>query len=460
MINIKRGLDVPISGAPSQQITAAANSSGSGEAAVKTVAVVGPDFIGMKPTMAVKEGDKVSLGQKLFEDKKTPGVIYTAPASGTVSAINRGDKRVLKSVVIEIDSAGDEVSFKSYGIDELDSLDRQAAVSQLVESGQWVGFRTRPFSKVPAVDAVPSAIFVTATDTNPLAADPAVVISEYSADFQSGLKVVSRLTEGKVFVCTGEAEVSVPSVENIQVEQFAGMHPAGNAGTHIHHLRPASLANPVWTVGYQDVIAIGKLFTTGKLWVDRVVSVAGPQVVEPKLVMTRLGANLNELTSGQLKEGGSNGAENRIISGSILNGRTSANGLNFLGRYHNQVSVLLEGNERPMLHYCVAGKNRFSAMPVYISNLLGKKLWDFTTTTNGSERAMVPVGAYEKVMPLDVLPTQLLRSLIVGDTAVAQQLGALELDEEDLALCTFVCPGKYEYGPILRDNLERIEKEG
>lgn len=455
MINIKKGLDVPISGAPSQQITAAGNSSGSSGATVKTVAVTGPCFIGMKPTMAVKEGDKVSLGQKLFEDKKTPGVIYTAPAAGTVSTINRGDKRVLESVVIEIDSAGDELSFKSYGIDELDSLDRQTAVSQLVESGQWVGFRTRPFSKVPAVDAVPSAIFVTATDTNPLAADPAVVISEYSADFQSGLKVVSRLTEGRVFVCTGDTDVSVPSVENIQVEQFKGMHPAGNAGTHIHYLRPASLVNSVWTVGYQDVIAIGKLFTTGKLWADRVISVAGPQVIEPGLVLSRLGANLNELTSGNLKEG-----DNRIISGSILNGRTSTNGLNFLGRYHNQVSVLLEGTERPMLHYCVAGKNRFSSMPIYISSLLEKKFWDFTTTTNGSERAMVPVGAYEKVMPLDILPTQLLRSLIVGDTAEAQQLGALELDEEDLALCTFVCPGKYEYGPILRDNLDRIEKEG
>lgn len=453
MITVKRGLDVPISGAPLQQISTAN--------AVQTVAVLGADYIGMKPTMFVKEGDKVALGQKIFEDKKTEGVLFTAPAAGTVSAINRGDKRVLESVVIDIDPSGAELSFQSYAIDALGSLERDSTVSQLVESGQWVAFRTRPFSKVPAIDAVPSAIFVTAIDSNPLAVDPAVVLAEYSADFQSGLAVISRLTEGNVFVCTGEAEVAVPQqLVNIQVQQFSGMHPAGNAGTHIHYLLPASLNRPVWTVGYQDVIAIGKLFTTGKIWVDRVVSVAGPQVKEPVLVTARLGANLDDLCAGNISDGDSD-SDNRVISGSILNGRTAAGSFNYLGRYHNQVTVLQEGTERPMLHYCVAGKKRFSAMPIYISRLLSpKKRWDFTTTTNGSERAMVPVGAYEKVMPLDILPTQLLRSLIVGDTAMAQQLGALELDEEDLALCTFVCPGKYEYGPILRDNLDRIEREG
>jgi len=357
--------------------------------------------------------------------------------------------------VIEIDDHGEQNTFASYSLGELSSLNRDQVVQQLVESGQWVAFRTRPFSKVPAVDSAPEAIFVTAIDTNPLAVDPTIVISEYSSDFQAGVEVLTTLTEGKVFVCTGETDFSVPSHDRIQVEKFSGMHPAGNAGTHIHYLRPASLEKMVWTLGYQDVIAIGKLFTTGKIWSERVVSLGGPKVSNPKVVKTRLGANLDELTEGELEAG-----DNRVISGSILNGRKADGALAFLGRYHLQVSVLEEGTERPMLHYCVLGKKRFSAMPIYISNLLGKKSWDFTTTTNGSERAMVPVGAYEKVMPLDILPTQLLRSLIVGDTATAQQLGALELDEEDLALCTFVCPGKYEYGPILRDNLDRIEREG
>lgn len=447
MITIKKGLDVPISGAPAQQI-----STGK---PVKTVAVIGPDYIGMKPTMLVREGDKVALGQKLFEDKKTPGVFFTAPAAGTVTAINRGDKRALLSVVVEVDEAGDENTFTSYGTGELDSVDRDKVVEQLVESGQWVAFRTRPFSKVPSIDSEPAAIFVTAADTNPLAVDPSLVISEYVSDFQAGVNVLTRLTQGKVFVCTGETDLSVPEHDRIQLEKFSGVHPAGNAGTHIHHLRPASLEKMVWTLGYQDVIAIGKLFSTGNIWTERVISIAGPQVSEPRIVKTRLGANLDELTEGELKDG-----DNRVISGSILNGRKADGAQAFLGRYHLQVSVLEEGYERPMLHYCVLGKNRFSTLPIYISNLLRKKSWDFTTTTNGSERAMVPVGAYEKVMPLDILPTQLLRALIVGDTAMAQQLGALELDEEDLALCTFVCPGKYEYGPILRDNLDRIEREG
>ena len=447
MFMIKKGLDVPLSGAPKQQI-----ESGP---AVKTVAVIGPDYHGMKPTMLVREGDVVSLGQKLFEDKKTPGVFYTAPAAGTVSAINRGGRRMLESVVVEIDPAGQELSWESFSINELDSLDRDKVVEQLTESGQWAAFRTRPFSKTPAPDTEPKAIFVTAVDTNPLAAEPGMVIAENSEDFQSGLKVLTRLTEGKVYVCSGKDSGLSVSRDRIEQHSFSGPHPAGLPGTHIASLHPVSIKRIVWTVGYQDVIAIGKLFTTGKLYVDRVVSLGGPQVKQPQVMRARLGACLADLTAGNLYEG-----ENRIISGSILSGRTAENAYRYLGRYDVQVTILAENNERPILHYVQAGRNRFSALPIYISKLMGNKEWDFNTATNGSERAMVPIGAYEQVMPLDILATQLLRALIVGDTATAQDLGALELDEEDLALCTFVCPGKYEYGPILRDNLSRIELEG
>lgn len=447
MFTIKKGLDVPISGAPVQQI-----ASGP---AVRSVAVLGPDYHGMKPTMMVKEGDTVSLGQKLFEDKKNPSIFYTAPAAGKVSAINRGDKRVLESVVIDIEEGGPELSWESFSIDELADLDRAKVVEQLTESGQWAAFRTRPFSKSPAIDTEPKAIFVTAVDTNPLALNPDLVIAENTADFEAGLKVLSRLTDGKVFVCTGKESSLNLSSGSVEQHAFTGPHPAGLAGTHIATLFPVSLTRVVWTIGYQDVIAVGKLFTTGKLYVDRVVAVAGPQVTEPKIVKTRLGASLTELLDGNTKSG-----ENRVVSGSVLSGRNAEGALAYLGRYDVQVTVLEENSERPMLHYVQAGKNRFSALPIYISRFMGKKEWDFTTATNGSERAMVPIGAYEQIMPLDILPTQLLRSLIVGDTAVAQELGALELDEEDLALCTFVCPGKYEYGPVLRDNLTRIEKEG
>jgi Na+-transporting NADH:ubiquinone oxidoreductase subunit A len=281
-------------------------------------------------------------------------------------------------------------------------------------------------------------------------------VADRESDFKAGLTVLSRLLEGKVYVCQQEGK-SIPTVaaDNIEIKTFGGVHPAGNSGTHIHFVDPVSAKKMVWTINYQDVIAIGTLFLTGKLDSRRVISLAGPQIDEPAIVRTTLGASLEELTAGKMKLG-----ENRIISGSVFGGRKTWKGADFLGRYHLQVSVLLEGRERPFIHYMVPGVNRFSVMPIYLSKLFKNKLFSFTTSTNGSERAMVPIGSYEKVMPLDILPTQLLRALVVGDTEIAQKLGCLELEEEDLALCSFVCSGKYEYGPILRENLARIEKEG
>lgn len=445
MIKLKHGLDLPITGAPAQRIEAARP--------VRSVAVIGFDYHGMKPTMEVQVGDRVKLGQLLFTDKKTPGVRYTAPAAGVISAIHRGEKRVLQSVVIDID--GDEQeTFAHYAVDQLEALSSEQVRENLQQSGLWTALRTRPFSKVPALDAVPRSIFVTAIDTHPLAADPAVIIGEHATDFENGLKVLGNLA--KVFLCKADG-VSLPGekLAKVQSEAFAGPHPAGLPGTHIHFLDPVSTSKSVWQIGYQDVIAVGKLFTTGQLFVERVVALGGPVVEQPRLLRTRLGANLEELTAGELKPG-----FNRVISGSVFGGRTAKGAFAFLGRYHNQVSCLSEGNEREMMHYLRAGVNKHSVMNIFVSKLASGKLFNFTTTTNGSPRAMVPVGNYEAVMPLDILPTQLLRYLIVGDTEMAQKLGCLELDEEDLALCTYVCAGKYEYGPILRDNLTRIEKEG
>ena len=444
MIKIKQGLDLPITGTPEQQI-----SQGK---AVTEVAVVGPDYVGMKPTMAVKEGDRVKKGQVLFTDKKTAGVQYTAPASGVVKAINRGDRRVFLSVVVAVEGS-EEITFQSYSADKLNEVSREDVQANLVASGLWTALRTRPYSKAPALDTVPASIFVTAMDTHPLAADPVLIIAEQPEAFKSGLQVLKRLTEGNLYVCKAPgANIPVAGIET--TEEFSGPHPAGLAGTHIHSLDAASTAKTVWSIGYQDVIAIGQLFTTGSLNSERVISLAGPQVTQPRLVRTLVGANLNELTAGELAEG-----ENRMVSGSVFGGRTAVEGLAYLGRFHNQVSVLEEGRDRPLLHYLRPGFERFSVLPIYISRFLNKT-FNFTTSTNGSERAMVPVGTYERVMPLDVLPTQLLRALIVEDMEVAVNLGALELDEEDLALCSYTCPGKYEYGPILRTNLTRIEQEG
>ncbi len=445
MIKIKRGLELPISGAPVQRIEAARP--------VRSVAVIGFDYHGMKPTMAVQVGDRVKLGQLLFSDKKSPGVNFTAPGAGVVSAIHRGEKRVLQSVVIDLD--GDEqITFAQYPADQLGSLGADKVRENLQQSGLWTALRSRPFSKVPAVDATPSSIFVTAIDTHPLAADPAVLIAEQAVDFERGLLVLGNLA--RIFLCKA-AGVQLPgeNLPQVRSEAFSGPHPAGLAGTHMHFLDPVSASKSVWSIGYQDVIAIGKLFTTGQLWTERVVALGGPVVEQPRLLRTRLGANLDELCAGELSPG-----DNRIVSGSVLGGRTARGAFGYLGRYHQQVSCLREGHERELLHYLRPGVEKHSVLNIYVSKLLAGKKFAFSTSTNGSPRAMVPVGNYEAVMPLDILPTQLLRSLIVGDTEMAQKLGCLELDEEDLALCTYVCAGKYEYGPILRDNLTRIEKEG
>ncbi|KMT63702.1 Na(+)-translocating NADH-quinone reductase subunit A [Catenovulum maritimum] len=444
MITIKKGLDVPISGAPEQAI-----SSGN---AVTKVAILGEEYIGMRPTMQVRVGDVVKKGQVLFSDKKNPGVLFTAPASGTVVEINRGAKRVLQSVVIEV-NGGEEVEFAQCSSDKIANLDKQQVVDNLVQSGSWTALRTRPYSKIAAIDSTPSSIFVTAIDTNPLAANPEVVIAEQEAAFKDGLVVLSRLAD-KVFLCKAPG-AKIPQAGNAEVHEFGGKHPAGLVGTHIHHLDPVSMNKTVWHINYQDVIAFGKLFTTGKLFSDRVVALAGPSVNKPRLVKTVVGANTDELTAGEIASG-----EQRIISGSVLIGNKCAGVHAYLGRYATQVSVIAEGREKEFIGYMYPGPNKFSVTRAYMSHFFPGKLFNMTTTTNGSDRAMVPIGNYERVMPLDILPTLLLRDLCAGDTEGAQSLGALELDEEDLALCTFVCPGKTDYGVILRDCLTTIEKEG
>ncbi len=447
MIEIKNGLDLPIGGRPEQRIEDARH--------VRNVALIGDDYPGMKPTMAVREGDTVKRGQLLFTDKKNEGVRYTAPAAGTVSGIHRGEKRVLQSVVIEV--AGDDAEpLPSYSAEEIGNLARDVVVEHLVASGLWTSLRTRPYSKVPGLNSAPHSLFVTAIDTNPLAADPVVVIENRAVEFALGLDVLAKLTEGNVYVCQ-EAGKFLPSGTDprLGVEEFSGIHPAGLPGTHIHFLDPVGANKTVWFVNYQDVIAIGASFQQGELVNERVVALGGPVVRNPRLLRTVLGASLDELTAGELESG-----ELRVISGSVLAGRAAHGPWAYLGRYHCQISVLAEDRKRRMFGYLTSGFNRHSVLPIYVSKRIGRDWVQFNTSTNGSPRGMVPIGTYERVMALDILPTQLLRSLLTGDIEMAINLGCLELDEDDIALCTYACPCKYEYGPILRDVLTTIEKEG
>lgn len=454
---IKKGLDLPITGAPAHDIDTGKK--------VERVAVTAIDHVGIKSTFRVKEGDSVKRGQVLFEDKKNPGVLYTAPAAGTVTAIHRGERRMLLSVVITLSDGerngqpgdGEHVSFEAYADKAPDEMDEAAIRALLIESGEWTAFRTRPFSKAPEVDAKPHAIFITAMDSNPLAGPIEKTAEGRDEDLKTGLEAIRKLTDGTVYFCKSAASsLSHQGVQGISSEEFSGPHPSGLAGTHIHILEPVSLEKIVWTIGLHDVIAIGSLFRTGRLDVMRIISLAGPGAKKPRLIKTRRGASTIELCEGELRDG-----EQRIVAGSVLSGRNAGDEVTaYLSRFHTQISILSEGREREFMGWLAPGGNKFSVINTFISKLSPGKQFAFTTSTNGSPRAMVPIGMYEKVMPLDILPSYLLRSLIVDDMERAQELGCLELDEEDLALCTFVCPGKYEYGPILRRNLTEIEKEG
>jgi Na+-transporting NADH:ubiquinone oxidoreductase subunit A len=446
-IEIKKGLDLPITGQPKQEIDEGRRPG--------KVAVVGTDYVGMKPKFAVSIGDSVKLGELLFTDKKTPSIRYTSPGSGKVIEINRGEKRMLLSVVIALEGS-DEITFNSYSEHELPSLDRKKVVDLLLESGLWTSLRTRPFSMVANPEATPHSLFISVMDTNPLAPSVSKIIKGKEKYFTNGLIVLSKLTDGKLYLCKAPGEsVPQPQLESMLLAEFSGPHPAGNAGTHIHFLDPVSRNKQVWYINAQDVVDMVILFTTGKLNVERIISLAGPSVRNPRLIKTRIGASVEDITSGELKEG-----EHRMIAGSVFSGHTAQKAMGYLGRYHQQISVIPEGRKREFLGWLTPGLNLYSVKMIMLSRLFPNKKFDFATSTHGDHRAIVPVGAYEKVMPLDIMATYLLRALAVDDVEEAEKLGCLELDEEDLALCTFVCPSKIDHGYELRRNLTVIEKEG
>jgi Na+-transporting NADH:ubiquinone oxidoreductase subunit A len=446
----RRGLDIPLAGSPRQSIESAAS--------VSRVALLADDYVGLKPSFRVQPGDRVRRGQVLFEDAKNGGIRFTSPGGGTVAAINRGERRAFRSIVVDLDADDDpdaQPPFEAFASRQGRPFDAASVRSLLQESGLWTSFRTRPFSRVPSPEATAAAIFVTAIDTRPHAPDPIVVLGGRENDFELGVAGIQHLTQGNVYLCTPpEPKLPRPQAANVVVEEFAGPHPAGNAGTHIHVLQPPTLERPVWSVGYQDVVAVGHLLRTGRLDLERVVSLAGPAVRAPRLLRTRVGADLAALTRGALTDG-----DNRVISGSVLDGRIAMGDVEgYLGRYHCQVSALPEGRQRQMFGWIGPGTNKFSIWRV-VAGALARRPLPLNTSLNGSHRPLIPIGGFERVMPQDLMPTFLIRALLTEDIEKAEALGVLELDEEDLALCTFVDPGKHDFGPLLRKMLDRIAKE-
>ena len=445
-IDIQKGLDIPISGTPEKIVTTGRT--------IRHVALIGDDYPGMKPTMLVQTGDKVKCGQPLFEDKKNSGVIFTSPGSGEVAAINRGPKRKFESLIIELNNdppvsfCPPESSIETFSPGEIRKL--------LVDSGLWCSLRTRPYGKIPAVDATPASLFITALDSSPLAPDIDSIIEMNRDDFLAGLQVLRKCVSVPVFLCLSANQMAIKDeIDGIETVEFSGPHPTGLPSTHIHFLAPVNEARQAWHIGAQDVISCGALLRTGTLVTDRIISIGGPAAASPRHIRVRLGASIRELCASELV-----GDDVRVLSGSVLDGRRASDMIAYLGRYHQQVSCVPEGTGRQFFGWLLPGGNRFSVTRAFLSAFTKPEAFAFDTAIWGGNRAIFPLGTYEKVMPLNIIPTYLLKSLASGNTEKAKDLGCLELIEEDLALCSYVCPGKNDFGVMLRDTLTSIERDG
>lgn len=433
-IRLRRGFDLPIAGSADERIERAA--------AVRRVALLGTDYFGVRPSLRVTEGDRVSLGDTLFVDRKRDAIRFCAPGSGTIAAIRRGRRRVLLAIVIELDESAKSRPVEVPGA-RIDSLGADTVRDTLLRYGLWAAIRSRPYGSIPDPDATPHALFVTAADSDPLAVDPAAVIGPSAESFRAGLRVLRRLYDGPLYTCTSPRfDIELPDLPGMVHARFAGPHPSGLAGTHIHFLAPASEERPAWHIGYQDVIAIGRLFADRMLDMSRTVAVAGPAVGRPGLVETRLGAELDPLVRDR-----SPGPDARVISGSVLSGREWTPEQPFLGRYDRLISVLWEAVARAERNG-EPGEGFSVVSPLARLIQVGQRPLD--TRRLGRAAGLVPFEVYERVFPLDLPVVPLLRALVASHSERAIELGALELDAEDLGLLSAVCPARYDYAAAWR----------
>lgn len=446
-INISKGLDLPLEGNISHFENKPETIS------TKRIALLGKDYHGLKPTMFVKEGEEVLQGDPLFEDKKNPGFKFLSPANGIISEINRGDRRSFLSLVIEKNN-----NENSFLINPPEKETREDACKYLIDSGTWHFFKTRPFSKVPKINTIPNEIFVSIIDSSPLSIDPLEIIDKEKDNFNTGLKFISYIPENNVHVSVLKgSNFECKQIEKVKYHQFSGPHPVGLVGTQIHFLSQVSLKNVIWSIGYQEVIRLGAILNSGYFSATKYIALAGPQVNTPCVLKTDAGSCTDELTAGMLKN-----EENRIISGSVFHGHHCIGSEAFLSMFSNQISVIREAKEsdREFLNWLRPDLKKHSTLRMFFTTFFNKYKYNLSSSINGGDRAIVPIGIYEEIFPMDLMITQLLKAIVTEDTELAQNLGVLELDEEDLSICTYSCPSKYDYGSILRNILEKIEKDG
>jgi len=447
VIKIKKGLDIKMKGQAEKIYVKAPRA--------KTYAIKPPDWHGLTPKIIPKLCDEVKVGTPIFFDKYNPEVKFCSPVSGILSSINRGERRRIVEVVVEDDGKDTHETFP-HGDPE--GMKREQIVENLLSSGLWPAIRRRPYTVIAKTGEVPKSIFISAFDTSPLAPDFDFLLKDSEEDFQWGVNVLKQLTEGKVYLNLDGRFPSVRTlsgIKGVEINRFKGPHPAGNVGIQISRLDPINKGEVVWVVQPQDVVAIGRLFKTGKYDPSMIVALTGSRVNKPQYYKVIRGASVSTILENQLKEG-----DNRVISGNVLNGRTINPETGYIGFFDSQITVIPEGNYYEFFGWIKPGLKKLSVSRSFASTwLTPNREFDLDTNFHGGQRAFVMTGEYEKVLPMDIYPVQLLKAILVNDIDKMEQLGIYELDEEDLALCEFVCTSKTPVTKILRDGLRAMRKE-
>ena len=444
-VKLKRGLDI--------RMTGKADSILAGEVDSALYAVKPVDFPGLIPKLNVKPGEVVSAGSPLFHDKIRPEIIFSSPVSGKVVSVKRGDRRKLLEVVVE--KEGNE--YIDFGVSDPSLLSREKIKESLLISGLWPTVRQRPYHVVANPQDVPKAIFISGFDTSPLAPDYNFIIDNSpSSLLRSGITALKKLTDGKVNLILngkGASPELLKKVADVEISHFSGPHPAGNVGVHIHHLDPVNKGEIVWFVNLQDVLAIGRLFEQGRYNHERIIALTGSEVLHPSYYKIKSGASVTSLVKNNVKAGNL-----RYISGNVLTG-TSVGPEGYLGYYDSQVTVIPEGDYFEFFGWMMPGIKKFSFSRTFASSLIPSKEYRFDTNLHGGERAFVMTGQYEKVVPMDIYPMQLLKAILSEDIDLMENLGIYEIAEEDFALCEYICPSKIEIQSIVRRGLDLMIKE-
>lgn len=447
---LKRGHDILLEGE--------ADKSVDDSIAARTFALQPPNFTGIRPIpkMLVEAGQEVMAGDPLFYDKGMPDIMYCAPVSGEVIAVNRGDKRSIVEVVILADK---EIKYREAPAFDLEKSSREELVKFLAGSGVWPMFRQRPFNVVADLEEEPRDIFISTFDTAPLAPDLSFVVEGRGEAFQKGLDVLNKLTSGKVYLGLDARSPNPPSkvfteAQGVEKHWFRGKHPAGNVGIQIHHVRPIGMKDKVWTVNVQDVITLGALFTEGRFNAERVVAITGAELKAPRYVRTFIGANIKDLIGDNLKN-----EHVRYISGDVLSGE-SKDADSFINFHDDQLTVVEEGDYFEMFGWLFPGKLRPTVSRTFPNFLFPNMEFRADTNTHGEKRAFVVTGEYEKLLPMDIFPQQLMKSILINDFEQMEGLGIYELVEEDVALCEFACTSKQPLQQILRQGLETMREQG